>query len=72
MRYSVEVVSDARKERVETTPKGIRVSVKEEAKAGKANSRVKQLLALHFKVPVREVKIVTGMKRPKKLIHINH
>lgn len=71
MRYSVEVVSSSKKDRIEITPKGIRVSVREDAEAGRANTRVKQLLALHFKIPVRAVKIITGMKRPKKVIQIN-
>ena len=63
----VKVVAGARRERVEEGKGGaLIVRVREEARRGEANERVRQLLALHFGVPVRTVRIVSGARSPGK------
>ncbi len=44
------------------------VSVKEEAKQNKANSKMLELLKEHFKI--KEIKIVSGHHSPSKLLSI--
>jgi uncharacterized protein YggU (UPF0235/DUF167 family) len=46
------------------------VAVKEKAERNMANSKVLELVALHFKVPVKKVRIVNGHRSPSKLIII--
>lgn len=48
----------------------IQISVKEEAKEGKANEAVRRLIAEHLSVPVSRVRIVTGHTRPTKTISV--
>jgi len=44
------------------------ISVKEKALRNMANTRVLELVAEYFKVPVKKVRIVNGHKHPSKLI----
>lgn len=44
------------------------ISVKEKAKANMANTRVLELVASHFKVPISKVRIVNGHHHPSKLL----
>ena len=44
------------------------ISVREKAERNMANSRVLELVAGHFKVPVNKVRIVNGHHRPSKLL----
>ncbi len=44
------------------------VSVREEALRNMANKRVVELVALHFKVPVKKVRIVNGHRSLSKLL----
>jgi uncharacterized protein YggU (UPF0235/DUF167 family) len=46
------------------------VSVKEKAQRNEANTRVLELVAEYFKVPVKKVRIVNGHRHPSKLIII--
>ena len=46
------------------------VSVKEKAERNMANTRVLELVAKHFKVPVSKVRIVNGHHHTSKLIVI--
>ncbi len=44
------------------------ISVKEKAERNLANTRVLELVAKHFKVPVSKVRIVNGHKHSSKLL----
>jgi len=44
------------------------ISVKEKAEKNMANKKVIKLLALHFKVPMKKVRIVNGHHHPHKLL----
>ena len=46
------------------------VSVKEKAERNQANARVIALIAAHFKVPVKQVRIVSGHHAPSKILSI--
>lgn len=70
---SVRVVvhPDARRERInETKPGYFEIHVREEAREGSANDRVRILIALHLNVPVAGVVIVRGHKSRSKILRI--
>ncbi len=46
------------------------VSVREPAERNLANTRVLELLSLHFKVPKGKIRIVNGHQAPGKLIMV--
>ena len=54
----------------ETAPGVFEVLVRDEAAENAANMRVCEILANHFKVPVKAVRIVTGHHRPSKKIQV--
>jgi uncharacterized protein YggU (UPF0235/DUF167 family) len=47
------------------------VSVKQKAERNMANTRVLELVAKYFKVPVSKVRIVNGHRHPSKLLIID-
>jgi uncharacterized protein YggU (UPF0235/DUF167 family) len=46
------------------------ISVREKAERNMANARVLVLIAEHFKIPVKKVRIVNGHHHPSKLLVI--
>lgn len=46
------------------------ISVREKAQGNMANTRVIELVAIHFKVSLNKVRIVNGHHHPSKLIVI--
>jgi uncharacterized protein (TIGR00251 family) len=71
MLVRVNVKAGARREKfVELMKDSFTVDVKEEAERNQANNRVRALIALHFRVPLKEVMIVSGHKNPKKTIRV--
>ena len=44
------------------------ISVKEKAQRNEANNRIIELVAKHFKVPVKKVRIINGHHHPSKLL----
>ena len=46
------------------------ISVREKAERNLANTRVLALVAEHFKVPIKKVRIVNGHRHPSKLLAI--
>jgi len=48
----------------------VKVHVTAPPEKGKANEQVCQVLAAHFKVPVRAVQILTGHSNPRKVVRI--
>jgi len=48
----------------------LKVHVTAPPEKGKANEQVCQVLAAHFKVPVRAVQILTGHSNPRKVVRI--
>lgn len=46
------------------------ISVKEKPEQNMANRKIIEIIALHFKVPVSKVKIVSGHHKPSKIFDI--
>lgn len=66
------VVADAKKEKfTEKSKDHFDISVKEKAEKNMANKRVIELLALHFKVSARKVRIINGHHHPHKLLAVD-
>jgi uncharacterized protein YggU (UPF0235/DUF167 family) len=71
MQISVRVVAGAKREGIETLPKNrLKISVKPKAEGGAANKRALELIALHFKIPIKKVHIIRGNKTPSKILAV--
>lgn len=72
MRVSVQVKPNSRKESVEAQPDGTYV-VRAHAPPieGRANERVRELLAAFFKRPLSAVALVAGQRGKKKIFEIS-
>lgn len=55
---------------VEKSADHFEASVREKAERNMANTRVLELVATHFKVPVKKVRIVNGHRSSSKLLVI--
>ena len=71
MYIKVRVRAGAKKEElVEESKTHFIIAVKEPAEQNLANKRVIQLIALHFKVPAKQVRIISGHHSPSKIFSI--
>jgi uncharacterized protein len=71
MKVFVSVKTRSKQEEVEEVDEDhLKIRVKELPVDGKANKRVLRLVADHFKVPLSDIKIVSGGKSSKKIIKI--
>ncbi len=66
----VRVTAGAKKETIEATERGFRISVREKAEENRANTRVRELIADELGVPLVRVRIVSGHHAPSKMITI--
>jgi uncharacterized protein YggU (UPF0235/DUF167 family) len=66
----VRVVANASREEVVVENTRYRISVKEPAKSGRANERVRTLLAQTLGVSVAQVRLVRGQTTPSKLFTV--
>ena len=65
----IKVLPDVKREYVRRDAKGVLlIGIKEPAKEGRANHRVRELLSAHLDVPVKNVIIVSGTKARSKMI----
>jgi uncharacterized protein YggU (UPF0235/DUF167 family) len=72
MYIKVNVIAGARKETFEQKSKDhFKISVKEKAERNMANTRIIELVALHFKVPTNKVRIINGHHHPSKLLSVD-
>ena len=55
---------------IETDNKNFSIAVKEPAERNLANTRIREVLADHFRVPVTKVKIITGHRSQQKMVDI--
>ena len=66
------VVTGQKKEKIMVKkPDHFEISVKEKAEKNMANKKVIELLADHFKVPVKKVRIINGHHHPHKLLVVD-
>jgi len=71
MNIKVRVKANARKENFEALSNtSFAISVREKAEGNAANHRVRALVALHFKVPAKAVRIISGHRSPRKMLSI--
>lgn len=70
MKYiHVKVVAGAKKESiVEKSADHFEVAVREKAERNMANRKVVELVARHFEVPIKSVRIINGHHHPSKLL----
>ncbi len=67
----VRVVPGATREFIDRLPQGAyHIAVKEPAEDGRANERVRGILAEYFNVPVKDVQIIRGAKTHGKIVRI--
>lgn len=67
----VRVVPNAKREFIDRLPQGAyHITVRESAEEGKANERVKEILAEHFNVLSKDVHIIRGAKTHGKIVRI--
>lgn len=67
----VAVIVGAKKESfVQKSADHFKVSVKEKAERNMANTRVLELVAEHFKIPVNKIRIINGHHHPSKLLAV--
>ena len=67
----VRVTAGAKKESIEQTERGFRISVREKAEENRANTRVRELIANELCVPLARVRIVSGHHAPSKMIAVS-
>lgn len=71
MYVHVRVTPGAKRESfIETDNKHFSVSVKEPAERNLANTRVRELIAEHFRVALGKVKIITGHRSAQKMLDV--
>ena len=70
MKYiHIKVKAGMRKEELkQMSDDHFEISVRQKAERNMANTRVLELVAEHFRVPVRKVRIVNGHRSPSKLL----
>ena len=67
----VKVKAGVKKEELKQISKDhFEISVKEKPERNMANKRVLELVALHFNLPLKKVRIVNGHRSPSKLLII--
>jgi len=73
MYVKVTAQPGARKETIhEAGDRGFVIAVREEAQQNRANTRIRELLADRFKVPLSAVRILTGHRSRSKILSIDN
>ncbi len=73
MYIKVKVTPSAKKEKVEKGEGDVfKISVKEPTERNLANRRVLEIIADHFGVLPKEVRIISGHHRPNKLLCVSN
>jgi uncharacterized protein (TIGR00251 family) len=70
MKIQVKVKPNSRTEEISREGDSFIVKVKEPPKESKANQAVIKLLAQHFSVPQRRIRIISGFKSKNKVIEV--
>jgi len=71
MYVKVRVRANAKKEAFEAmSPTTYKISVRQKALNNAANHRVVELIASHFKIPIKSVRIISGHHSPSKILSI--
>ncbi|MBD3246610.1 MAG: DUF167 domain-containing protein [Candidatus Omnitrophica bacterium] len=70
MKLKIKVIPRAKKERVERSGEQVKVYLSEPARDGKANKRLKVVLADYFRVRKSEISIIKGEKSREKVVSV--
>ena len=71
MYVKVRVIAGAKKESVQLVSVGhFKISVKEPAERNLANRRIVELVDAHYKLPPKQVRIISGHTSPSKILSI--
>ena len=71
MYVKVRVIAGAKKETFsKVSGVHFKISVKEKAEQNLANRRVVELIALHFGVPAKQIRIISGHHSPSKILSL--
>ncbi len=71
MIVKVIVTPNARKEKIEKTGEHLwRISIKEPAIHNQANTRMREIMALQYGVPITNIFMVTGHRSRSKMIRV--
>ncbi len=72
MYVKVRVQAAAKKEEIKVVSENrFAISVKQKALQNLANRRIVELVAYHYKVPVKKVRIVSGHQSPSKILSVD-
>ena len=72
MFVKVIVNANSKKEEImETGPNRLRVSVRQKAERNMANTRVIELVARHFHLSTKQVRIINGHQSPSKMLSVD-
>lgn len=67
----VKVTPNSKREYVEEAPfDTLRIGVAEPTEGNRANDRVREMVAEHFSVPVKNVQIIKGARERSKIVRI--
>ena len=71
MLIKVKVTPEAKKDEiVKKSEDSYAVKVREKAKGGMANQKVKEILTIYFKVAEGKIRLIKGGKKPNKIFDI--
>ncbi len=71
MNIRVVITPSARKEKIEKAGENTwRISVKEPALNNRANTRMREIIALQYGVPVTHIFLVTGRRSRSKMVRV--
>lgn len=71
MYVKVRVTTGAKREDVrQESETHFSITVREKAERNEANARIRELIAVHFNVAVKKVRIVNGHQSPSKLLDV--
>lgn len=70
MKISVRVVTNSTLEQIEKAGNGFKVWLRSKPVENEANKALVKIIARHFRVPKRNVAIVSGLKSRDKIIEV--
>ncbi len=70
MYVKVFVVADAKRESVTMRGNAFEITVREPAQQNRANTRVREIIAAHFVVPLAQVRIISGYHTGAKMLSL--
>ncbi len=71
MQIRVDVKTGQKREQVVENRDLLEVCLKVKAERGEANTRLRQIIAEYYDLPLANVRIISGFKKPRKLLLIN-